>query len=172
MINLNTVESRRIISGEHTKACISFLSAVAVLRSAVEPLPSIRTHETTPEPLRGYSLYLISSNCRKICHSVSVLLASAAKVDLRYLPSSPTTFGFMNQSTLNLVCTSWQLNPYQQHTSQIPSINLFVCMFFLSLLCKGSVKYPPFITRQRLAKHVSATTNTRNNRIIGGHFCL
>jgi hypothetical protein len=41
----------------------------------------------------------------------------------------------------------------------------------LSLLCKGSVKcVPPFVARQRLGKHVPATTNTCINRIAGRIF--
>jgi hypothetical protein len=48
-----------------------------------------------------------------------------------------------------------------------------VYVSLLSLLGKGSVKcIPLFIARQRLGKHVPASTNTRNNRIIVGCVCL
>jgi hypothetical protein len=51
-----------------------------------------------------------------------------------------------------------------------------VCLYVLSLLSllgKGSIKcVPPFISRQRLGKHVPAATNTRSNRITDGRMCL
>jgi hypothetical protein len=50
---------------------------------------------------------------------------------------------------------------------------VFVCVSLLSLLGNGSVKcIPPFIARQRLCKHVPATTNTRNNKRIVERMCL
>jgi hypothetical protein len=48
-----------------------------------------------------------------------------------------------------------------------------VCVSFLSLLGKGSANcIPPFIVRQRLGKHVPASTNTGNNRRIVRHVII
>jgi hypothetical protein len=68
-----------------------------------------------------------------------------------------STFEYLNQSLRNLVCISWQLSPSQLLTSKIPPITL--CVYMCS---------PPIIARQRLCKHVPATTNTRSNRKIVG----
>jgi hypothetical protein len=48
-----------------------------------------------------------------------------------------------------------------------------LCLSHLSFLGKCSVKcIPHFSVRQRLGKHVSVATNTRNNRRIFGNACL
>jgi hypothetical protein len=55
----------------------------------------------------------------------------------------------------------------------LPSVCVSVCVFLLSLLRIGSVKYsPPFIARQRLDKHVPTAKTTPNNRTIVGLVCL
>jgi hypothetical protein len=65
------------------------------------------------------------------------------------------------------ISMAYFLNPSHQ------SVCLSVCVSLLSLPGKGSVKYiPPFVTRQRLSKHVPVATNTLNNRINVGHVCL
>jgi hypothetical protein len=48
---------------------------------------------------------------------------------------------------------SWQLSSSQRLTSYIPTITLCVC------IC-----VPPIVARQRLGKHIPATTNKGNNR--------
>jgi hypothetical protein len=51
----------------------------------------------------------------------------------------------------------------------LPSVCASVCVSILLLQSNGSVKcIPPFGARQRLGKHVSAATNTPNNRRIVG----
>jgi hypothetical protein len=51
----------------------------------------------------------------------------------------------------------------------LPSVCVSVCVAFPSLLGKVSVNcIPPFISRQRIGKHVPVATNTRSNRIIAG----
>jgi hypothetical protein len=57
------------------------------------------------------------------------------------------------------ISTGYFINPFHQSVS--------VCVSLLSLQGNGSVKcIPPFGARQRLGKHVSAATNTCNNRSI------
>jgi hypothetical protein len=55
----------------------------------------------------------------------------------------------------------------------LPSVCVFVCVSFLSLLDNSLVTcIPPFIARQWLGTHVPVATNTCNNRRIAGHECL
>jgi hypothetical protein len=54
-----------------------------------------------------------------------------------------------------------------------PSVCVSVCVSLLLFQDNGSVRcIPVFGARQRLGKHVSAATNTRNNRRIVGRVCL
>jgi hypothetical protein len=51
----------------------------------------------------------------------------------------------------------------------LPSVYMCVCVSLLSLLGNGSIKcIPPNVARQRLGNHVTAATNTCNNRQIVG----